>query len=90
MPEMMKEPNLYREIGKVAWALTKILVVVAATIGLVVLMLRNHPVIAVWVVCGLSIVGQILYYGWQDYKSKKKDWDRQQEERRRNHLRPRD
>lgn len=84
----MREPNLYWEIGKTAWSITKVLLVVAAVIGLVVLLLKNHPVIAIWVICGLTIVGQIVYYGWQDYKWKKKDWDRQQEEERRNRLRP--
>ena len=77
MPEM-KKPSLAREIGRVAWSFTRILVPVAVFVVLLLFLLRHHPILAVWACCSLMIVGQILFYGWQDYKWKKKDWKRQQ------------
>lgn len=84
-----EEPNLYQEVRRTAWIVTKVLMIVAAIIGPVVLLLKNHTVIATWVICGITIVGQIVYYGWRDYKWKKKDWDRRQEEERQNRQPPR-
>ena len=76
----MKEPSLLREIGRVAWYITKALVPMVVLTGLLFYLLRNHPVIAMWAWCGLLLVSQIVYYGWQDYKWKKRDWQRQQQE----------
>ena len=76
----MKEPNLYREIGRVAWSFTRILLPVAVFVVVLLFLLRNHPTVAVWVCCSLMIIGQIVFYGWQDYKWKKNDWRRRQEQ----------
>ena len=82
MPEM-KQPSLSREIGKLAWLFTKLLAVGAVVIGLVGFLFQHHPIVGIWVLCGLACVAQILYFGWQNYKWKKSDWDRQREQEER-------
>ena len=79
----LKEPRLRREIGKLAWLFTKLLAVGAVVIGLVGFLFQNHPIVGIWVLCGLACVAQIIYYGWQSYKWKKSDWDRQREQEER-------
>lgn len=76
----MEKPSLSREIGRVAWLLTKVLVPTAVFTGLLFFFLRNHPVIALCIWCGLLVVGQIVYGGWQSYQWKKSDWKRREQE----------
>jgi hypothetical protein len=59
---------------------TKPLVILVAVVVLIVLLLPNHPVIATWVLCGLSAAAQVVYSGWQSYKWKRSDWIQQQAE----------
>jgi len=76
----IEKPSFSREIGRMAWYLTKVLVPFALFTGLLFFFLRNHPIIGLLIWCGLLVVGQIVYAGWQSYKWKKDDWKRQEQE----------
>jgi hypothetical protein len=62
---VMKEPRLSREIGRMAWFLTEVLVPIDLFTGLLFFFLRN-PIMGVWIWCGLLTIGQIVYAGWQN------------------------
>jgi hypothetical protein len=79
----MNEPSLPREIGRVAWFMIRALLIIALITGLLFLSLWIHPVIGAWIWCGLVLIGQVVYYGWQNYQGKRSDWKRQQEQEER-------
>ena len=80
----MEEPSLLREIGKVAWFMTKLIVALVSVVGFFALLFRRHPLLGYGVFWGLVFVGQIIFYGWMNYKKNKKkdlEWRKRDEER---------
>lgn len=72
---MDDEPRLSREIGKVAFLFVKVALAFAIPITLLILLARNHLVLAIWLTYGLSITYMVVLYGYFNYQWKKKDWE---------------
>ena len=80
MHEEMKPPSLSRERRELAWDTIKLLLATAAVFVLIGVLLHDRPMLAVWVLSGVTIIATVIYYGWQDYKWKKESWTRQPQE----------
>lgn len=76
---LMDEPDLIREIGKVAWIFFRVALAVFALGSLLFFLFRRNPVLGTVVLLGAVIV----FIGWTNYKDKKRDleWRRRDEER---------
>ena len=83
---LMEKPSLFKEIGKVAWYTAKVLGCFALVIGLLFWLFRDRPIVGTAVLCGLFVVCGIVLLGWQTYKWKKRDWERQLEQEERDRL----
>jgi len=73
----MEEPSLFREIGHVAWVVTKVLVAIASVIALFLLLFQHHLFIGLSVFWSLVVIAQIVYAGWQSYTWKKSQQDQE-------------
>jgi amino acid permease len=75
-------PTLAGEIGKIAWFIAKFLAVAGAVIGLLAWIFLRNPVAAVLTLYVMVFGFMIIFFGWQNFKSKKRDWEYQQEQQR--------
>jgi fatty acid desaturase len=79
----VEEPKLWKEIGDVAWLMTKIVGGVAILVAVFFFAFRHHPLIGVCVFYALVLIGQVIYAGHQSYRWKKADFKRQCENQER-------
>jgi hypothetical protein len=76
--EVLEEPSLLREIGKIAWMFGKVVGVVLAVSAALIPLFRWNAIAGMCVFWGLVFAGQIILMGYWNYKSRKKDleWKR--------------
>ena len=72
----MEEPRPVREIGKVAWLMTKLGLGLAAVLGALLLLSRGAPDYRRFRFCALLLAGIAVFGGWTVYKDKKKEFER--------------
>lgn len=75
-------PNLAREIFAAAAVVIRVIAVIAASLLAVFAILwplRNNPAAVVSVFYGLLFVALTVFLGWQNWKWKKRDFERERE-----------
>jgi type VI protein secretion system component VasK len=72
----MEEPSLVREIGKLGWLVTKVLLALGIVVCSFVWLFQHNPFVGYCIFFAVMIVGQIIFFGWHTYQWKKKDWKR--------------
>lgn len=74
-----RPPSLVREIGLLAWQITKYLAVCSIVVGGIAWIFYRNPLAGLITLYGVCFGGMIVYFGWQSYKWKKRDWEQAQE-----------
>jgi VIT1/CCC1 family predicted Fe2+/Mn2+ transporter len=76
-----KPPTFIGELGQVFGTAA-----IAIGIGVIVIILvyyladaPRHPIRAIWILCGILLVGQGVYIAWSGYKWKRKAWESDQD-----------
>jgi hypothetical protein len=70
-----EEPKLSREIAKTAWLVLKVLLGIAIPFTLFFFVAKTHPLLAIGLLQGLVMAAMIGFFGYQNYKWKKSDWE---------------
>jgi hypothetical protein len=89
--ELLEEPSYKREFLKALWSFVKWMSGILAIAGIVLggawIIIKHiaseewFPAIFLAIIVLLEIVGASWFIGWTNYKSKKREWERQQRER---------
>jgi hypothetical protein len=75
----VEQPKLWKGIGEVAWAVRKFVGLAVIFFTLFFFAFQHHPLIGFCVFCALAVAAQAIYVGKQNYKWKKRDFERERE-----------
>jgi hypothetical protein len=78
---MDKPPNLWREIGSVAWLMGRLMACVLLIFASISWAFNRNPTLGLIVMYSMLFVGLIGWLGWRNYKWKSHGWDREQKEK---------
>jgi len=78
---VMEEPSVAREIAKVAWMVTKLVVCATVIFAGLVLAFQQRPWIAEIIFCGLVVAWMVINAGRMSYKDKKSALEQQERDR---------